>query len=154
MFTKRRIIQFIVIAVLFLSAMFWIYHQLSVSYREYADERNFNEINLFARTYDESFTANELQRWTASVSGMIPGARSAYLTYNEETFDFEPTTGSDAVISLYQANKETPEFISALDSCYYLEPMVMSTLHMALTKVKGRLKISSAWGRGSPFSSF
>ncbi len=126
MFTKRRIIQFIVIAVLFLSAMFWIYHQLSVSFREYADERNFNEINLFARTYDESFTANELQRWTASVSGMIPGARSAYLTYNEETFDFEPTTGSDAVISLYQANKETPEFISALDSCYYLEPMKLS----------------------------
>ena len=38
MFTKRRIIQFIAIAVLFLAAMGWIYHQLSVSFREYAEQ--------------------------------------------------------------------------------------------------------------------
>ena len=123
MFTKRRIIQFIAIAVLFLAAMGWIYHQLSVSFREYADERNFKEISLFARTYDEGFSQDELSAWTGSVRNMIPGARSAYLAYSEETFDFEPAAGSEAVITMFQDSRELPEFISALDSCYYLEPM-------------------------------
>ncbi len=126
MFTKRRIIQFAALAIIFLAAMFWIYNQLAVSFREYADERNFNEINLFARTYHEDFSAEDLESWTASVSDMIPGARSAYLAFSEESFEFEPAAGSEAVLALYEANKGSDEFIRALDSCYYIEPMKLS----------------------------
>ena len=53
MFTKKRIIQFAVIAILFSLAVFWIYNQLVTSFTEYVDERNFSEIELFARTAPE-----------------------------------------------------------------------------------------------------
>ena len=60
---------------------------------------------------------------------MIPGARSAYLIYDEDLFDFVPLAGSPAILSLFESERESNAFVRALDSCYYLEPMVMSTLY-------------------------
>ena len=89
MFTKKRIIQFLALAVIFLAAIIWIYSQLSSSFEEYVEERNFNEIELFARTNPEDGASDEeLNAWLESVSEMIPGARSAYLKYDFDTFNF------------------------------------------------------------------
>ena len=129
MFTKKRIIQFAVIAILFSLAVFWIYNQLVTSFTEYVDERNFSEIELFARTAPEDLNEDSANRWLSSVSEMIPGARSAYLTYDEELWDFAPMAGSEALLSLYESNKDTDAFRKAMDSCYYLEPMLMQQLY-------------------------
>ena len=129
MFTKKRIIQFAVIAILFSLAVFWIYNQLVTSFTEYVDERNFSEIELFARTAPEDLDEDSANRWLSSVSEMIPGARSAYLTYDEELWDFAPMAGSEALLSLYESNKDTDAFRKAMDSCYYLEPMLMQQLY-------------------------
>ncbi len=129
MFNKKRLIQFAVIAVLFCSAVLWIYSQLASSFSEYVDERNFKEISLFAETAPEEISADTAAPWLSSVSSMIPGARSAYLIYDEETFDFRPLAGSEPLIALYEAERESASFVRAMDSCYYLEPMVMPTLY-------------------------
>ena len=129
MFTKKKIIQFLVIALLFISAVLWIYHQLSVSFTEYADERNYREIELFADTAPSELDEDSATEWLATVSDMIPGARSAYLIYDEDLFDFVPLAGSPAILSLFESERESNAFVRALDSCYYLEPMVMSTLY-------------------------
>ena len=129
MFTKKKIIQFLVIALLFISAVLWIYHQLSVSFTEYADERNYREIELFADTAPSELDEDSATEWLVTVSDMIPGARSAYLIYDEDLFDFVPLAGSPAILSLFESERESNAFVRALDSCYYLEPMVMSTLY-------------------------
>ena len=129
MFTKKKIIQFLVIALLFISAVLWIYHQLSVSFTEYADERNYREIELFADTAPAELDEDSAAQWLSTVSDMIAGARSAYLVYDEDLFDFVPLAGSPAVLSLFESERGSDAFIRALDSCYYLEPMVMSTLY-------------------------
>ncbi len=130
MFTKRRIIQFLALVIIFTGSIFWIYSQLSSSFEEYVEERNFNEIELFAQTYPEDATSDEeLSAWLDSVSEMIPGARSAYLNYDYETFLFSATLGSEPLITLYNQYKDTPDFINATDSCYYLVPMRMESMY-------------------------
>ena len=129
MFTKKKIIQFLVIALLFISAVLWIYHQLSVSFTEYADERNYREIELFADTAPSELDEDSAAQWLSTVSDMIAGARSAYLVYDEDLFDFVPLAGSPAVLSLFESERDSEAFTRALDSCYYLEPMVMGTLY-------------------------
>ena len=126
MFTKKKIIQFLVIALLFISAVLWIYHQLSVSFTEYADERNYREIELFADTAPAELDEDSAAQWLSTVSDMIAGARSAYLVYDEDLFDFVPLAGSPAVLSLFESERGSDAFIRALDSCYYLEPMKLS----------------------------
>lgn len=130
MFTKKRIIQFLALAVIFLAAIIWIYSQLSSSFEEYVEERNFNEIELFAQTNPEDGASDEeLSTWLKSVSEMIPGARSAYLEYDFDTFNFVASLGSQPLLDLFNANAATPAFIEATDSCYYLVPMRMNTTY-------------------------
>ena len=128
MFTKKRIIQYAVIAVLFCIAVFWIYNQLSSSFAEYAEERNFSEIELFARTAPDEMDKEDADMWLSSVSEMIPGAISAYLIYDEDLWDFVSFAGSDTLLELYDDNKGNDVFVRAIDSCYYLEPYVFSNL--------------------------
>ena len=130
MFTKKRIIQFLALVVIFLAAIIWIYSQLSTSFEEYVEERNFNEIELFAQTNPEDGASDEeLGTWLDSVSEMIPGARSAYLKYDFDTFNFVASLGSQPLLDLFNANASTPAFIEATDSCYYLVPMRMNTTY-------------------------
>ena len=113
MFTKKRIIQFLALAVIFLAAIIWIYSQLSSSFEEYVEERNFNEIELFAQTNPEDGASDEeLSTWLKSVSEMIPGARSAYLEYDFDTFNFVASLGSQPLLDLFNANAATPAPIS------------------------------------------
>ena len=118
------------LAVIFLAAIIWIYSQLSSSFEEYVEERNFNEIELFAQTNPEDGASDEeLSTWLKSVSEMIPGARSAYLEYDFDTFNFVASLGSQPLLDLFNANAATPAFIEATDSCYYLVPMRMNTTY-------------------------
>ena len=130
MFTKKRIIQFLALVIIFLAADIWIYSQLSTNFESYVEERNFNEIELFAQTSpEEGAGSEELKAWLESVSEMIPGARSAYLEYDFDTFTFNATLGSEPLINLYNANQNTNDFINATDSCYYLVPMRLDTMY-------------------------
>lgn len=131
MFTKKKIIQYLALVIIFLAAIFWIYSQLSTNFETYVEERNFNEIELFARTFPEEDVSDEnISMWLDSVSDMIPGARAAYLGYDFYTFQFSASLGSQPLINLYNENQSTPDFINATDSCYYLVPMRLSTMYM------------------------
>ncbi len=126
MFTKKKVIQFLALIIIFLAAIFWIYSQLSSSFDSYVEERNFNEIELFAQTYPDEGASEE---WLDSVKEMIAGARSAYLEYDFTTFTFSATQGSESLIKLYNDNRNTREFRYAEDSIYYLVPMRMSNMY-------------------------
>lgn len=131
MFTKKRILQFIAAALLFIVAAFWMYSTLAADFRKYEDQRNFNEIELFAQTVPEERTAENFESWIPTVKNIIPGSRALYLAFDESTFDFVPATGSQTVRTLFDAYKKSTNFQKGLESVYYLEPMRLSTTYKA-----------------------
>ncbi len=131
MFTKKRILQFCAAALIFLLADFWMYSTLSSNFRGYEEQRNFNEIELFAQTVPEESTDTAYETWIPTVKDIIPGSRALYLAFDELTFDFIPLTGSATTRALYDANKPNAEFQKALESVYYLEPMRLGSTYKA-----------------------
>ncbi len=132
MFTKKRILQFCAAALIFLLADFWMYSTLSSDFRSYEAERNFNEIELFAQTVPDERTPQDFAQWVPTVKDIIPGgARALYLTFNEQSFNFEAESGSETVNALFQAYRSTPEFQKAMESVYYLEPMKLGSTYQA-----------------------
>jgi iron(III) transport system permease protein len=131
MFTKKRILQFCAAALIFLLADFWMYSTLSSNFRSYEEQRNFNEIELFAQTVPEEPTNEAYEAWIPTVKDIIPGSRALYLTFDELTFDFVPLTGSQTTRALFDANKPNAEFQKALESVYYLEPMRLGSTYKA-----------------------
>lgn len=131
MFTKKRILQFCAAALIFLLADFWMYSTLSSNFRGYEEQRNFNEIELFAQTVPEESTNAAYEAWIPTVKDIIPGSRALYLAFDESTFDFVPLTGSQTTRALFDANKPNAEFQKALESVYYLEPMRLGSTYKA-----------------------
>jgi iron(III) transport system permease protein len=131
MFTKKRILQFCAVALIFLLADFWMYSTLSSNFRGYEEQRNFNEIELFAQTVPEESTDTAYETWIPTVKDIIPGSRALYLAFDESTFDFVPLTGSQTTRALFDANKPNAEFQKALESVYYLEPMRLGSTYKA-----------------------
>lgn len=131
MFTKKRILQFCAAALIFLLADFWMYSTLSSNFKGYEEQRNFNEIELFAQTVPEETTNLAYETWIPTVKDIIPGSRALYLAFDELTFDFVPLTGSQTTLALFEANKPNAEFQKALESVYYLEPMRLGSSYKA-----------------------
>ncbi|MDD3456504.1 iron ABC transporter permease [Sphaerochaeta sp.] len=131
MFTKKRILQFCAAALIFLLADFWMYSTLSSNFKGYEEQRNFNEIELFAQTVPEESTDTAYETWIPTVKDIIPGSRALYLAFDESTFDFVPLTGSQTTRALFDANKPNAEFQKALESVYYLEPMRLGSTYKA-----------------------
>ncbi|MFA7127556.1 MAG: iron ABC transporter permease [Sphaerochaeta sp.] len=123
MFTKKRIIQFCVAALIFLTADVWMFNTLTSNFKTYEEERNFKEIELFAQTAPDDKSDAAYEIWIPTVKDIIPGARAFYFAYDETMFDFVPTAGSSTGGSLWEANRTTTEFQKAFESVYYLEPM-------------------------------
>ncbi len=131
MFTKKRILQFCAAALIFLLADFWMYSTLSSNFRGYEEQRNFNEIELFAQTVPEESTNAAYEAWIPTVKDIIPGSRALYLAFDEMTFDFVPLTGSQTTLELFNTNKRTTNFQKAMESVYYLEPMRLGSTYKA-----------------------
>jgi iron(III) transport system permease protein len=131
MFTKKRILQFCTAALIFLLADFWMYSTLSSDFKSYEAERNFNEIELFAQTVPDERTPQDFARWVPTVKDIIPGARALYLTFDEQSFNFIPESGSETANALFQAYRSTPEFQKAMESVYYLEPIKLGSTYQA-----------------------
>lgn len=130
---KKKLIQFIIISLVFCIAAWWIYHTLSTNFADYVEERNFNEIELFARTgpEEDEFTSELGASWLKTVGESIPGAEALYFEYNDAIFNYEPTFGSPVAKSLYSQYKNTQAYKTALDGLYYLEPTTLSSLYSA-----------------------
>ncbi|MBG0767608.1 MAG: iron ABC transporter permease, partial [Spirochaetaceae bacterium] len=131
MFTKKRILQFCTAALIFLLADFWMYSTLSSDFRAYEAERNFNEIELFAKTVPDERTAQDFAQWVPTVKDIIPGARALYLAFDEQNFNFIAESGSETARALFQAYNSTPDFQKAMESVYYLEPMKLGSTYQA-----------------------
>ena len=124
MFTKKRIIRFFLAVAVFLAVDVWMYSNLTNSFRSYIDKRNFNEVELFAKTTPDD--PNTFGTWLSGVGEVITGARAYYFQFNEKTGTFDPVSGSPLVSTLYQQNSSQAEFNKAFESAYYLEPMRFS----------------------------
>lgn len=131
MFTKKRILQFCCAALVFLVADFWFYQTLSNNFQSYAEERNFNEIELFARTAPDEQEFQDYEQWVPTVKEIIPGARALYFAYDDSVFNFVPATGSQTAMALWNAHKNSTEFDKAMESLYYLEPMKLQKSYQA-----------------------
>ncbi len=131
MFTKKRILQFCTAALIFLLADFWMYSTLSSDFRSYEEERNFNEIELFAQTVPDDRTPKAFENWIPTVKDIIPGARALYLAFDEQNFTFVSESGSRTADELFRAYNSTPDFQKAMESVYYLEPMKLGATYQA-----------------------
>ncbi|WP_320129114.1 iron ABC transporter permease [uncultured Sphaerochaeta sp.] len=131
MFTKKRIMQFLIAALVFLAADFWMYNSLSTNFLTYEENRNFNEIELFAQTVPDSVSPSAFEQWIPTVKKSISGARAFYFSYDLNSADFIPMLGSDTARSIWDANRNSEEFKKALESVYYLEPMKLPKTYKA-----------------------
>lgn len=131
MFTKKRITQFLIAALVFLAADFWMYNSLSTNFLTYEENRNFKEIELFAQTVPDNASLLSLQQWIPTVKESISGARAFYFSYDQNSFDFVPAVGSETARSIWEANKGSEDFQKALESVYYLESMKLSKPYKA-----------------------
>ena len=131
MFTKKRIIQFCLVAVIFIAADIWMYNTLTNSFVSYVEERNYNEVGLFVQTAPEDDA--EIPIWLQSVSSIIPDSQAMYFDYDMNRFTFVPTAGGSAVAeNLWNSYGQTAEFTNALDSAYYLEAMQLPTRYPSI----------------------
>jgi len=130
MFTKKRILQFCLAAMVFIAADIWMYDSLSTSFTTYVEQRNFNEVELFVRTAPEEKT--DYPQWLTQVENIIPGSKAMYLDYDQTAFDFVPAAGiTPATGAMWESYGKTTAFKEALDSSYYLEPIRLKTTYVA-----------------------
>ncbi len=118
MFTKKRLIQFFTVVIVFLFAIIFIYSQLSKSFMNYVEDRNVNEIMLYANTVPEYGSDEEdYLDWADSVTELIPGARAYY--FDLGITDMEPVGGSETVLDIWEQNCDSDAFLNAFDSISY-----------------------------------
>jgi iron(III) transport system permease protein len=122
MTTNKRILRFLLAALVFLAADFWMYDSLSTNFLAYEENRNFNEIELFSQTIPENATPLAFRQWLPTVQKSIAGARALYFSYDENSAEFVPEEGSPTVQALWEEYGKTQEFSTAFESVYYLEP--------------------------------
>ena len=123
---KKRFIQYIFYCLVFIVLAIFIYSNLASSFTSYVKERNFNEINLYVKTVPE----NNHTKWTDEIRNVIPASRALYFDYDESSFQFVPEAGSPALFSLYDSYASSPDFVTALDSLYYLEPITLDAKYL------------------------
>ena len=122
MFTKRKIMQFCLVAMIFIAADIWMYHTLTNSFISYVEERNFNEVGLFVQTAPEQ--EHEIPLWLSSVTSIIPDSQAMYLPFDDNSFTFLPASGGSPVAEqLWNRFSTSAGFRDALESVYYLEVM-------------------------------
>ncbi|MFA6844514.1 MAG: iron ABC transporter permease [Sphaerochaetaceae bacterium] len=126
MFTKKRIFQFLLACAVFFMVDLWMYHNLSTNFHSYIEERNYNEVELFAKTAPKDANVLKYETWLGTVKEVIPGARALYFSYDEKSGDFLPASGSATVSFVYQENINSSAFKKAFESVYYLEPMKLA----------------------------
>ncbi|AEC01503.1 ABC transporter permease [Parasphaerochaeta coccoides] len=126
MLSKKKIIQFLVASIIFVIAVIWLYNQLSTNFMTYAENRDFKEMTLFARTAPDEFEQTEYDSWIRTVGDAIPGAVALYHLYDDASGKFIPVTGSPAALALWESNRNKPEFVRAEESVYYLEPLMLT----------------------------
>lgn len=126
MFTKRRIIQFITAVILFLIVDIWLFNQLSTSFMSYSENRDFKEIEMFARTVPDEFSLDTYEAWLPTIEDVVPGSSALYLHYNEAAADFAPVAGAQPLWALWDIQKNSSEFRWAMESAYYLEPIMLN----------------------------
>ncbi|WP_422478555.1 ABC transporter permease [Pleomorphochaeta sp. DL1XJH-081] len=131
MFTKKRIIQFCLVAVIFIAADIWMYNTLTDSFVSYVEERNYNEVGLFVQTAPEN--NEDIPNWLQGVSSIIPDAQAMYFDYDPNLFTFVPSTGGSPISEqLWNQYGQTTEFTAAMESAYYLEAIQLTTRYPSI----------------------
>lgn len=126
MFSKKRVIQFLAAAIIFVIAVTWLYNQLSTNFMTYSENRDFKEIELFARTAPDEFDQADYEAWLRTAGNAIAGSVAMYHFYDDATGRFVPAAGSEAAWSLWESNRNRQEFRRAEESVYYLESLMLS----------------------------
>ncbi len=127
MLNKKRLINCIIFCLLFIIGDVVIYNNLSNDFNAYVKERNFNEIQLFAKTApDEYAEEGSYELWVESAGDIIENANALYFAYDFENDTFVPEVGSSALETLYDEINGSEAFESAIESVYYLEPMLLT----------------------------
>ncbi|OQA44821.1 MAG: putative 2-aminoethylphosphonate transport system permease protein PhnV [Spirochaetes bacterium ADurb.Bin315] len=115
---KKRFVQFVIAAMVFIAADIWIYTSLMGSFTTYVEEKNYDEVALFVQTAPEE--KSEYAKWLSQVEEIIPGSVAVYLDYRDH--EFVPTVGMNAATdALWQQAGKSNAFRQALESSYYLE---------------------------------
>ncbi len=127
MLNKKRLINCIIFCLLFIIGDVVIYNNLSNDFNAYVKERNFNEIQLFAKTApDEYAEEGSYELWVESAGDIIENANALYFAYDFENDTFVPEVGASALETLYDEINGSAAFESAIESVYYLEPMLLT----------------------------
>lgn len=129
MFTPKKLIRFAVACLAFLAADLWLFSALGGEFSKIMATAATKEIRLFAQAAPDDPALTE--GWIASASQVLTGAKALYLAVDPDSGAFSAGSGDAGLAAAFEAQKETKEFVQALDSVYYLEPFDLGDLHFA-----------------------
>ncbi len=128
-YSKKKIIRFILVALTFLVADVWIFSSLVGEFSKIMGASESKEIRLFALTApkDPAF----YEDWVASAQQVLPGSSSIFLTMDAESGEFGLSAGDEPLAQFFEQQKASPVFVKGLESAYYLEPFVTTVPGLA-----------------------
>lgn len=120
MFTKDKILKFLLVLAVFAAADLWIYISLRSSVRSSAATTRTRSLDLLAMSApaDPAMT----DEWLKSVGDSLSGGAAVYLVPSEadpEVYDARAI--DDGAMSLWNTLKSTPDAKKGLESAYYFE---------------------------------
>ncbi len=120
MFTKDKLLKFLLALAVFVVADAWIYSTIRTSLRADAASGRDASLSLLAKSAPEDPGLRD--DWLASVSETLPGGAAVYLIPSEDDPDaYERFAVDEAALELWTSLESTEDAVKGLESAYYFE---------------------------------
>lgn len=120
MFTKDKLLKFLLALAVFAAVDAWIFTTLRASIRMNAASVRQNSLTLLARSAPEDPSLRDA--WLASVTDSLPGGAAVYLVPSmDDPEDYDVFTADNTVLELWHELASTEDAKKGLESAYYFE---------------------------------
>jgi hypothetical protein len=119
-FTKDRVLKFLLVLAIFAAADAWIYFTLRGAVRSSDDAERTRKLNLMAMSAPDDISY--IDQWLAGVPESLPGGSAVYLYFPpEDPYNYTPKSIDTDALALWQAIEATPDAERGLEAAYYME---------------------------------
>ncbi len=134
MFTKDKILRFLLALAVFAAADAWVYGTLRGAVRDSAAAERARKLGLLAKTLPDA--GEGLDAWFSSVGQALPGGAALYLSFPEDdpyayrviSGDAAPGGSGDEAAKLWAELESTADAERGLEAAYYMEEYASNTL--------------------------
>ncbi|GHV82872.1 iron ABC transporter permease [Spirochaetia bacterium] len=117
---KSKLIKLLVASLVFAGLDVWMSTAIAGSFRSYYEDTSLKALNLYAKTAP-SDAADDGSGWVEGLPDVVEGGFGMLFTVDEDD-NFLPANGDETAYAIWETQKDSEEFVNALDSVYYMVP--------------------------------